>query len=154
MKGEILNSLLQTAWNSVAVMKDPESTAISRLGAANSLEKALNAVKEDAEGGIQTNPRFNGAVYDPYWDDNRLSNQIGRIFDLMMDSHWKILAEISARTADPPASISAQLRHLRKRRFGSYVVEKRHRGARDKGLFEYRVLAPNGLPILPRAAIS
>lgn len=57
----------------------------------------------------------------------------------MMDHAWRTLDEISSLTGDPPASISAQLRHLRKERFGSHIVEKRRRGERETGLFEYRV---------------
>lgn len=40
---------------------------------------------------------------------------------------------------DPAASVSAQLRHLRKPRFGGFVVEKRPRGDRERGLWEYRL---------------
>jgi hypothetical protein len=39
-------------------------------------------------------------------------------------------------TGAPPASVSAQLRHLRKPRFGGFTVEKRY--LRD-GLYTYRV---------------
>ncbi|KKL56177.1 hypothetical protein LCGC14_2247980, partial [marine sediment metagenome] len=35
------------------------------------------------------------------------------------------LCEIEDLTGDPPASISAQLRHLRKERFGAHTVERR-----------------------------
>lgn len=55
----------------------------------------------------------------------------------MADGQWRTLAEISAVTGDPPASVSAQLRHLRKPRFGAHLVEKRHLG---QGLYHYRVL--------------
>lgn len=40
---------------------------------------------------------------------------------------WLTLEELGRLTSYPPASISAQLRHLRKRRHGSYRVEKRCR---------------------------
>jgi hypothetical protein len=40
---------------------------------------------------------------------------------------WLTLRELSQLTQYGEASISAQLRHLRKPRFGSYVVEKRVR---------------------------
>jgi len=60
------------------------------------------------------------------------------------------LSEIAAAAGDPEASVSAQLRHLRKPRFGSYVVEKRPRGDRSAGLFEYRVSRPR--PPEPRQA--
>jgi hypothetical protein len=40
---------------------------------------------------------------------------------------WLTLQELSLLTHFGEASISAQLRHLRKREFGGYVVEKRQR---------------------------
>ena len=40
---------------------------------------------------------------------------------------WLTLEELGRLTSYPPASISAQLRHLRKRRHGGYRVEKRCR---------------------------
>src|SRR5215472_6154082 len=82
-----------------------------------------------------TKPRFAGAVYEPEKDDVRLHGQIERVFTLMKDSRWRTLSEIEAITGDPPASISAQLRHLRKRRFGAHTVNKRPRGDRESGLF-------------------
>jgi hypothetical protein len=42
---------------------------------------------------------------------------------------WLTLDELSKLTHYPPASISAQLRHLRKPEFGGYAVEKRQREA-------------------------
>ncbi len=85
-------------------------------------------------------PRFNGPAYDHDKDQARLTGQIERIRDLMLDGRWRTLPEIEAATGDPQASISAQLRHLRKRRFGSHTVEKRRRGGDGSGLWEYRVL--------------
>ena len=43
---------------------------------------------------------------------------------------WLTLDELAKLTHYPPASISAQLRHLRKPQFGALVVEKRSRTAR------------------------
>src|SRR5919109_1276302 len=40
---------------------------------------------------------------------------------------WLTLDELAMLTHYPPASISAQLRHLRKREFGGYEVEKQKR---------------------------
>jgi hypothetical protein len=84
--------------------------------------------------------QFNGSDYQPEFDDVRLRGQIARIYQLMKDGEWRTLAEIEIVTGDPPASISAQLRHLRKKRFGSHLVEKRPRGNRLHGLFEYKLL--------------
>jgi DNA-binding IclR family transcriptional regulator len=81
--------------------------------------------------------RFNGSDYDRERDDARLSGQALRIFDLMKDGQWRTLNQIASATGDPPASVSAQLRHLRKSRFGSHAVNKRHLG---NGLYEYQVI--------------
>jgi hypothetical protein len=40
---------------------------------------------------------------------------------------WLTLDELAKLTHYPPASISAQLRHLRKPQFGGFVVRKRQR---------------------------
>ena len=85
-------------------------------------------------------PEFNGSDYDPKFDKARLTGQVLRVFDAMRDGKWRTLGEIGAATGDPQASISAQLRHLRKKRFGSHTVEKRARGDRSVGLFEYRLI--------------
>ena len=83
--------------------------------------------------------RFNGSDYEPGYDDNRLRGQIARIYKLMQDRRWRTLSEIEEATNDPQASISAQLRHLRKKRFGSHLINKRSRGEREQGLFEYQL---------------
>lgn len=87
--------------------------------------------------------RFAGADYDHARDAARLDGQLLRIWSLMVLGEWKTLAEISSATGDPPASVSAQLRHLRKQRFGSHQVQKIHLG---RGLYRYRLVPnPNGL---------
>lgn len=57
--------------------------------------------------------------------------QLDEIRDLMLAAtarnNWLTLAEIAGLTEIGEASISAQLRHLRKRRHGRYRVEKRRR---------------------------
>jgi hypothetical protein len=85
---------------------------------------------------------FKGSDYDPRVDHARLTFQHERIRDLMLDGRWRTLEEIAKATAAPAASVSAQLRHLRKERFGSYQVDKRRRGEVERGLFEYRVSPP------------
>ncbi len=82
--------------------------------------------------------RFDGADYVPVLDDQRLGAQLARIYAVMQDGTWRTLTEIAALTHDPPASISAQLRHLRKPKFGSYTVQRRTRAA-VRGLYEYRL---------------
>jgi len=79
---------------------------------------------------------FNGPDYVPKRDDERLTNQFERVKRAMLSGQWKTLGQLQAETGDPQSSISAQLRHLRKERFGGYVVEKRYEG---NGLFYYRI---------------
>jgi|DEB0MinimDraft_3_1074331.scaffolds.fasta_scaffold01536_19 hypothetical protein len=69
-------------------------------------------------------------------DHTRLDGQHERIKRLMLDGQWRSLEAISEATGAPAASVSAQLRHLRKPRFGEYQVDRRHLG---QGLYEYRV---------------
>jgi hypothetical protein len=53
---------------------------------------------------------------------------------------WVTLAELSWKTKFPPASISAQLRHLRKAEYGGWVVEKRRREwVNGDVVWEYRL---------------
>ncbi len=87
------------------------------------------------------NPHFNGPDYNPVIDFSRLTKQHERIRELMRDGKWRTLAEIETATGDPPASVSAQLRHLRKVRFGAWEVDKRRR-ATHSGLWEYRLSKP------------
>jgi len=89
---------------------------------------------------------FNGSDYIPKFDQSRLKGQILRVYDLMRDGTWRTLSEIEGELNQkhpehlhPAASISAQLRHLRKERFGSHIIEKRPRGDREHGLFEYKL---------------
>lgn len=84
---------------------------------------------------------FIGSDYKPELDERRLTSQLERIFNLMKDGEWRTLQEIAKITSDPQASISAQLRHLRKPKFGSHTVNKRRRGEETKGLFEYQLIA-------------
>lgn len=86
------------------------------------------------------NSRFNGSDYVHERDAPRLSGQIEKIYNLMIDGKWRTLPEIENATGAPQASISAQLRHLRKERFGKHTVDKRHRGEAKNGLYEYKLL--------------
>ena len=59
---------------------------------------------------------------------------------------WMTLAELARKTNFPEASISAQLRHLRKPQHGAYRVEKRRRDWEEalktntkEKVWEYRV---------------
>jgi hypothetical protein len=67
---------------------------------------------------------------------------------------WLTLDELAKLTQYPPASISAQLRHMRKPRFGAYEVVKRCRTAnkhmRAEGfgtVWEYSVRQERRVPV-------
>lgn len=82
---------------------------------------------------------FAGATYDAKYDCARLTGQLLVITELMSDGKWRTLGEIQDATGYGESSISAQLRNLRKPRFGSHTVNKRSRGNREQGLYEYQV---------------
>jgi DNA-binding IclR family transcriptional regulator len=51
---------------------------------------------------------------------------------------WLTLAELAEKTRFPPASLSAQLRHLRKPKYGAWEVEKRRREwEKEEVVWEY-----------------
>jgi len=88
---------------------------------------------------------FNGPAYDQERDGERLSKQHEAVKSLMSDGEWRTLRDISEELNYPEASVSAQLRHLRKKRFGSHTVERRYVGG---GLYEYKVLQPDAESVI------
>ena len=81
-----------------------------------------------------------GPAYDEHADGARVRRQMDVIRDYMLRAGWRTLTEISRDLGYPESSVSAQLRHLRKKRFGAYRVPKRRRN--EGGTWEHRVLAP------------
>lgn len=86
--------------------------------------------------------QFAGAGYNARLDQERLSGQTLRIYDLMKDGVYRTLEEIKSATGFPEASISAQLRHLRKERFGFHTINRKRAGNDICGLWEYQLI-PN-----------
>ena len=82
-----------------------------------------------------------GPAYSKEKDGKRIAKQIDAIKDYMLSVGWKTLAEIEEALGYPQASISAQLRHLRKERFGSYQVDKQRTKPKG-GTWMYRVRKP------------
>jgi len=80
---------------------------------------------------------FDGDDYNHLRDFQRLSRQIQKIYDVMRDSAWRSLRDIAEITGFSEASISAQLRNLRKKRFGSHKVDKERQ---PEGHYLYRVV--------------
>jgi hypothetical protein len=101
---------------------------------------------------------FNGSNYQHDRDAVRLTDQLKRVHSVMSDRDWHTLERIAQITGDPTPSVSAQIRHLRKARFGGWEIEKRYHG---QGLYAYRLtgekVQPNSEPqgdptLLPPAA--
>ena len=82
-------------------------------------------------------PHFNGVDYTPKRDHSRLNTQSKRIFECMKDKKWRTLSEIAQLTGDPEASISAQLRHLTKKRHGGHTKNRSYAG---NGLYIYQII--------------
>ena len=92
------------------------------------------------------------------YDLRRLRSQREVIRDVMLSAAgretWLTLAELRAVTRYGEASISAQLRHLRKAENGGYEIEKRHRegaaparpggNGRAECVWEYRISPAGG----------
>jgi len=70
-------------------------------------------------------------------DLSRLNAQARDVFHYMMHGEWRTLADISANTGHPEASVSARLRDLRKPALGGFTVERRYIA---RGLYQYRVI--------------
>lgn len=85
---------------------------------------------------LELTPYFDGACYSPEYDLDRLTTQLDRLKQLMSDGKWRTLGEIAKAINAPEASVSAQLRNLRKARFGGYTVSHMRVSG---GLWSYRV---------------
>ena len=98
-----------------------------------------------------------GPTYSAVRDGARLERQFDVILAYMLErsrgvrtveqAHrfgtFSTLSEIEAGTGYPQSSISAQLRHARKEKFGAYGVEKRRRGGDSRGTWEYCAFDPS-----------
>jgi hypothetical protein len=89
-----------------------------------------------------------------FYDRETMRTQLEVVRDVMQSAAecdaWLTLTEISRITRYGEASISAQLRHLRKPSFGGFRVEKRRREGEDTaanaktaapGKWEYRIVS-------------
>ncbi len=146
-----------------------EEAKVGALGASSSVEKpagklagaAGNFCGSEIGGGeawadlaqIPEGVRASAASKPGEYDARRLRSQREIIRDVMLSAAdcetWLTLGELRALTRYGEASISAQLRHLRKTEHGGYDVVKRHREGASPGrpgtdgrgecVWEYRV---------------
>jgi len=95
---------------------------------------------------VNAQPHFDGRTYDPALDHDRLSKQLGRVYEVLKSHGWWTLQEIQWRCKkmgpytkhDSEAWILARIRDLRKHKFGNYVVERKR--LQICGLWAYRLL--------------
>jgi hypothetical protein len=73
---------------------------------------------------------------DEHRDGRRIAAQRIRVWRAMYGAGWMGLADISAVTTDPEASVSARLWDYRKAQYGAHTVERRHVRC---GLWHYRL---------------
>jgi len=85
--------------------------------------------------------KFAGSDYSKDRDGKRLTAQYMRVFSLMSDGDWRSLNVIATLTKDPEASVSAQLRHMRKEKFGNHTVNKKHIA---DGFYLYQLVVNEG----------
>lgn len=87
-----------------------------------------------------------GPTYDEEKDGKRIASQMDKIRDYMLEADWRTLKQIESELNYPQSSISAQLRHLRKKQFGGYILEKKR--VDGNGTWQYRLLKPKPAEML------
>ncbi|WP_156433875.1 hypothetical protein [Bradyrhizobium retamae] len=80
--------------------------------------------------------KFDGVTYDEAADGDRLTSQLDRVHQHMLDGNYHSLEAIVVKCGGTVASVSARLRDLRKDKFGKHTVERRRVAG---GLHEYRL---------------
>ena len=80
--------------------------------------------------------KISGCDFNEQRDGERLRGQLKDIYAVMRDGVWRSVPQISGITGHPQASVSAQLRNLRKAPL-NYTVEREYVG---DGLYRYRVV--------------
>lgn len=83
---------------------------------------------------LNKEPDFDGADYQPDRDKQRLTTGQHKVRMYMENAGWKTIMQISEALDMYPPSVSADLRNLRKERFGGRTVDRRY--VRN-GVYEY-----------------
>jgi hypothetical protein len=140
-----------------ATAPDAEASQVPEPEARTSLEAEAHAAKgQDAEAYAAEEHVWETPL--DHFSSDEAETQLAAIRELMAQARargiWLSLEEIAQATEFGEASISAQLRHLRKAHHGRHRVEKRRRGRSHEGtvmgtvrdarrkpiIWEYRVL--------------
>lgn len=73
-------------------------------------------------------------------DNHRLTTQYDNIFNYMKDGVYRSLYQISKNLDYPESSVSAQLRHMRKPRFGSHTINRKRIKTPTGGTYMYQLI--------------
>lgn len=95
------------------------------------------AVGASPREGNSLDQSFSGDTFSAPRDGMRLNAQLIAVKQLMADSCWRTLQDIAGYVHASEASVSARLRDLRKEKFGTHTVNRRHV---QPGLFEYQLI--------------
>lgn len=86
-------------------------------------------------------PDFDGATYEPTQDKDRLSNALGRVYELLRDGRWRTLREIACYANCSESGASARIRDLRKEKFKADYPNKDIEAKRvEGGVWVYRMI--------------
>ena len=77
-------------------------------------------------------------------DNQRLTTQYNKIFNYMSDGRYRTLYQIAKDLNYPESSVSAQLRHMRKPRFGSHTINRKRIETPNGGVYEYQLIINHG----------
>lgn len=84
---------------------------------------------------------FDGAHYNVELDHERLTKQLNNVEAFMKDYKWHSVQEVAGSLHIPENSASAQIRNLRKLKYGAFLVDAVR--IQPEGLFMYRMRKPN-----------
>lgn len=81
---------------------------------------------------------FSGHTYVTARDQQRLTTQVNRVYNLMADGVWRTIPEIAQHIIGTETALSAALRKLRSRQCGEHTVERLNLDG--GGLWAYRLI--------------
>ncbi len=87
---------------------------------------------------------FYGSTYIPELDYKRLSSQLKRFHDLMIDGQWRTLRSIAEAIQGSETGVSARFRDLKKpiKDGGKFGYIGNTRRTSIPGVFEYQIIVP------------
>ena len=83
--------------------------------------------------------KFQGSDYAEEFDYGRLSGALRRVYDAMKCGQWQTTFETAERASvKNHETVTRMRRHIKN--MDGHSIEKRRRGNKEDGLFEYRII--------------